>query len=130
MRTPPLLLCLALLATAAACGGGDGAGDPTGSTCPPGSTLSYETFGNDFMQSYCVECHASDLPAAERMGAPTGVDFDTLEGILDRAGEIDSAAAAGPDATNTLMPPAEQPQPTEAERMMLGEWLACETAAQ
>ena len=126
MRSISLPLPLALL-LAAACGSGEN-GDPTGSTCPPGSTLSYETFGNDFMQSYCIECHASDLPAAERMGAPTGVDFDTLEGILDRADEIDQAAASGPDATNTEMPPAEQPQPTGAERTQLGEWLACETA--
>jgi uncharacterized membrane protein len=128
VRNPTQLLCFALLVTVAACGGEE-EGDPTGSTCPPGSTLTYETFGNDFMQSYCIECHASDLPAPERMGAPVGVDFDTLEGILDRADEIDRRAAAGPDATNTVMPPAEQPQPSEAERLQLGEWLACETSS-
>jgi uncharacterized membrane protein len=126
MRELRLSACLALLLTGAC--GDEGGG--TGSTCPPGSTLTYESFGNDFMQSYCIECHASDLPPGERMDAPVGVDFDTLEGILERADEIDRAAAAGPDEINTQMPPPEQPQPTDAERMMLGEWLACETAGQ
>ncbi len=126
MRIFSLLLLLAALS----CGGDEEEGDPSGSTCPPGSALSYETFGNDFMQNYCTECHASDLPVAERMDAPTDANFDTLAGILDKADEIDRRAAFGPDATNSFMPPADQPQPTEAERMQLGEWLACETAGQ
>ncbi len=127
MRFATYLVSLALLCAVAACGEEE-EGEPTGSTCPSGSTLTYETFGNDFMQSYCIECHASDLPPAERMGAPTDANFDSFEGILDKADEIDLRAAAGPDATNTFMPPSDQPQPTEAERMQLGEWLACETA--
>ena len=37
---------------------------------------------------------------------------------------IDENAAAGPAAINTVMPP-EDPQPTQAQRYSLGEWLAC-----
>lgn len=129
MRALSLPLCVALLFLAAGCGEEE-EGEPTGSTCPPGSTLTYESFGAGFMGTYCTECHASDLPTAERMGAPGDANFDSLEGILDEADEIDARAAAGPDATNTFMPPADQPQPSEAERMQLGEWLACETAGQ
>ena len=37
---------------------------------------------------------------------------------------IDEQAAAGPDAVNTEMPIG-APAPTQAERQLLGEWLAC-----
>ena len=103
-------------------------GPPTGSACPPGSALSYENFGKDFMESYCKRCHSSELMGLERNGASEGHDFDVLEGILPVAEHIDQYAAAGPDAVNTKMPPT-APRPTEEERYRLGEWLACELAA-
>lgn len=59
------------------------------------------------------------------MGAPDGADFDTLEGILAHGHHVDQYAAAGPAATNTFMPPSE-PHPSVAQRLQLGEWLACE----
>lgn len=101
-------------------------GDPTGSTCPPDSTLTYETFGQDFMEQYCTSCHAKDLQGSERNGATEDHDFETLARIRAVGAEhIDVCAAAGPKATNTIMPPEGEPQPTEAERKQLGEWLAC-----
>ena len=44
------------------------------------------------------------------------------------AAHIDAESAAGPAHVNTSMPPASaSAQPTEAERLKLGEWLACGT---
>ena len=100
-------------------------GTPSGAECPPDSTLTYETFGRDFMDMYCVRCHSSELQGTARNGAPEGHDFDRLEGILPVAEHVDAYAAAGPDAVNTRMPPT-PPRPTEEERSQLGEWLACE----
>ncbi|HET6584081.1 MAG TPA: hypothetical protein VFG69_11545 [Nannocystaceae bacterium] len=103
-------------------------GPPTESVCPEGSTLTWESFGRQFMATYCTECHSSQLMGADRQGAPLFHDFDTLEGVLPVLDHIDYKAAAGPAATNELMPPAGNPQPTDEERHQLGEWLACEVA--
>lgn len=103
-------------------------GPPTESVCPEGSTLTWESFGQQFMASYCTECHASTLTGADRQGAPLYHDFDTLEGVLPVLDHVDMKAAAGPAATNELMPPAGNPTPTMEERQQLGEWLACEVA--
>jgi uncharacterized membrane protein len=113
---------VALAAAVAACSDPDPT--PTGSTCPAGSTLTYESFGQAFMESYCTRCHASDLHGADRHGAPLYHDFDTLDGILAVADHVDEWAAAGPDAVNRLMPPSGE-APTDDERYQLGEWLAC-----
>jgi cytochrome c5 len=128
MRCMYRLLSLTVLL--AACGGDDHGGDqlmPTNATCPSGSTLTYEGFGQPFVESYCTRCHSSELSGADRNGAPDGHDFDSLEGILSVADHVDQYAAAGPDATNEFMPPSD-PRPSLAERQMLGEWLACEMA--
>ncbi len=121
-------LSLALVTSLAifACGG-EADPTPTGSTCPPDSTLTYENFGADFMEAYCTRCHSRELIGLERHGAPDDHNFDPLEGILDEAEHVDSYAAAGPDATNTLMPPSGD-SPSEDERRDLGEWIACELA--
>lgn len=99
-------------------------GPPTGATCPPDSTLTYETFAMPFMTRYCTKCHSSDLVGDQRHGAPSFHDFDTRFGIKAVADHIDETTAAGPEATNEGMPP-ESPYPTLEERRALGEWLAC-----
>ena len=104
-------------------------GTATQSTCPPSSPLTYESFGQGFMEAYCTRCHSAAKTGSARQGAPEGHDFDTLAGILVVAEHIDEHAAAGPAATNTEMPPTD-PKPTEQERRELGEWLACEVARQ
>jgi uncharacterized membrane protein len=105
----------------------DEEGSASGATCPTGSTLTYEAFGRAFMEHYCTRCHSSALSGAARNGAPSDHNFDTLAGIKGTAVEhIDEEAAAGPDRVNTAMPP-NGPQPTEDERRLLGEWLACGT---
>src|SRR5687767_14853394 len=64
-------------------------GPPTEAVCPDGSTLTWESFGQEFMATYCTECHASTLMGAERQGAPLYHDFDTLDGVLPVLDHID-----------------------------------------
>jgi hypothetical protein len=97
----------------------------SGSTCPPGSTLTYDNFGKTFLERYCVRCHGSDKVATDRHGAPTGYDWDQYESVALHANEIDAMAAGGPRQINRTMPPGE-PLPSDAERRELGQWLACE----
>ena len=101
-----------------------GHGHPSGSTCPPGNTLTYDNFARPFMESFCTRCHASTLSGPERQGAPLFHDFDSEAGILNVGNHVDQYAAAGPNAINTLMPP-DGAQPTEEQRRQLGQWLAC-----
>jgi hypothetical protein len=99
-------------------------GPPTESVCPQTSTLTYESFGKPFMESYCTRCHSSELVGAARKGAPSFHDFDTLFGIKAVHEHIDETTAAGPAATNEGMP-QDGKTPTLAERKQLGEWIAC-----
>jgi len=131
MRSTLLGSCALIVATAGlvACGQSTdpsgSSGQATGATCPQGSELTYETFARDFMESYCTRCHASSLRSADRQGAPSDHNFDTLAGLRATDPEhIDEQAAAGPNANNTAMPPT-APTPSNAERQKLGEWLAC-----
>lgn len=97
---------------------------PSGSVCPPDSTLTYEGFARPFMEMYCTECHSSELHGADRKGAPLFHDFDSEFGIVVVGDHVDEYAAAGPDAVNTMMPPGD-PKPTLEERQQLGEYVAC-----
>ncbi|EYF00722.1 hypothetical protein [Chondromyces apiculatus] len=132
-RRPWIALAWAALTlTAAACsdGAGQDGDEPgftnlSGATCPPDSTLTYDTFGRPFMEAYCTSCHSAHLTGAQRQGAPTDHNFDTLEACHEAgADHIDQTTAAGPDRVNDSMPPI-YPAPSEAERRQLGEWLAC-----
>lgn len=113
---------------------------PTKTVCPspdPG-TLTWDNFGQQFMATYCTDCHASTLKRADRNGAPLYHDYDTLIGVLEIPDHIDSYAGSGPAAHNTLMPPGQCPsvpggplnrscpEPTDAERTNLAMWIACE----
>ena len=99
-------------------------GTPTGAMCG-GSTLTYENFGRQFMETYCTGCHSSAVEGEARNCAPDDHNFDTLDGILFVRDHIDEHAGAGPDAVNDAMPPSGA-RPTEAERRDLSTWLACE----
>jgi predicted small lipoprotein YifL len=124
LASPVLVLVLVL--ALAACGDTPPLfGPPTEAVCPPTSTLTYESFGKPFMESYCTECHDSALRGEDRQGAPSFHDFDTLFGIRAVSDHIDYTSAAGPGAVNTSMPPSGEPKPTREERELLGQWLAC-----
>jgi len=106
-----LRVCLfSLVFALTGCGG---LGDDTGSTCPTDSMLTYENFGQPLLAENC-SCHVSGGQSPS---------FDTLAHIQANAGDIDKAAAAGPDAVNDFMP--EDKSMPEATRRQLGEWLAC-----
>ena len=109
------------LALAAAC-----AGSPTGAECPTTNPPTYASFGQQFMTTYCTSCHSA--AATNRHGAPRSQNYDTEVDILLHASDIDEAAAKGPDATNTSMPElggTVTRKPTDAERELLGQYLAC-----
>ena len=118
------LASIAFVLALAGCGGNPVFGPPTEATCPQGSTLTYENFGKGFMTHYCTKCHSSELKGADRMGAPSFHDFDTVFGIRAVSDHIDETTAAGPAAVNDGMPQSE-PFPTLEERKQLGEWIAC-----
>ncbi len=119
-------LAASLLASAAAPGCSDPPlfGPPTESVCPTTSTLTYDNFGKPFVETYCTDCHSSQLTGAARMGAPSFHDFDTLFGIKAVSDHIDETAASGPASTNSSMPPR-SPRPSIEDRRLLGEWIAC-----
>jgi len=121
MRGTRVFILLAAICAAACGGGGE---EASGAECPDGSTLTYDSFGREFMTDYCTSCHDSALSGTLRNDAPSAYNFDTIEGIRDASDEIDGEAAAGPEHINTAMPP-EDPRPSEADRYRLGEWLAC-----
>ncbi|HEX6278229.1 MAG TPA: hypothetical protein VFZ53_34525 [Polyangiaceae bacterium] len=127
-------MALVFLCFSFSCGEGKNDGDPpidpgpgpsTGSVCPSEETLTYENFGRGFLEAYCTRCHSSELSGSERHGAPAGYNWDLIESVREHAALIDRMAAAGPIATNTTMPPRDDPAPTVAEREQLGEWLEC-----
>lgn len=131
----------ALAAAALACGEAnetEGRALASGATCPPGSTLTWETFGRDFFGSadgavgYCNLCHHSSRAGAARSGAPAAATWDAHDVVRSRAFDIDLLAGSGPDGTFEIMPiavvPAPDPPqlfPAQEERARLSEWLAC-----
>lgn len=113
---------------------------PTGAVCPTPDpmTLTWDSFGQHFMTTYCTSCHDSALTHAKRNGAPLYHDYDTLAGVLETIDHVDEYAGAGPKASNSEMPPSKCPstpggsldtscpQPSDEERTQLSLWLACE----
>lgn len=97
----------------------------SGAVCPASGAPTARDFGQGFLETYCLSCHGVGVTGPSRGGAPTDLNFDTLEDVRRWAEEIDQHSAAGPHSTNTAMPPADQPLPTLEERLRLGEWLAC-----
>ena len=104
-------------------------GSPTGSECPTSNAPTYGSFGKVFFDTYCTECHSVNSNA--RHDAPSDMNFDTEEEIRQHAGDIDEEAAFGPKAKNSDMPDlgtAVKTPPTDEERALLGQFLACEQA--
>lgn len=111
----------------AACGGDPVFGEDTGSTCPPTDPPTYASFGQGFMQTYCLDCHSQLQTGDARQGAPVTIDFDTRSLVRENTSRIDQQAAFGPAARNRLMPlDGHLPVPSDDERVRLGEYIACE----
>jgi uncharacterized membrane protein len=117
---------LSLLFLLSACASQELAGEPSGAPCD--AELNYADIA-PLMVRYCGDCHGSSVPLEQRQGAPGNLNFDTEAGLLEHAERIDQLAAAGPLAVNRSMPPAShRRKPSDAERALLGEWLACQLA--
>lgn len=101
-------------------------GEDTGSTCPPADKPDYASFGMMFFQTYCLDCHSETKMGDARNDAPVTINFDTRSLVRENTSNIDKQAAWGPNAHNVLMPPDGEPQPTDDERLRLGEYIACE----
>jgi uncharacterized membrane protein len=87
--------------------------------CPTGgTTLTYASFGRDFLDARCNRCHAGD--ANPRHGAPEAYRFDSLDDVRAHADRIFVRAAA----TNVSMPPGPDDPPAD-QREDLAIWLAC-----
>lgn len=101
-----------------------GCDDGTGPWRPPATSscahqLTYEGFGDGFVRNNCRGCHASQLVGVARHGAPDGVSFDTLDDVRAHAPRmLDRATGPAPS-----MPPAGGP--SDEERQLFREWLAC-----
>src|SRR5687767_10116976 len=93
----------------AACAADSSTGiDTAALTCPPDSTLTYETYGQVAIQEHCLSCHAGK--ESPRLG--------TVEEIRANKAAIMREAVATtsmPDSGGMLLD----------ERELLGEWLAC-----
>jgi len=103
----------------------------TGASCPSASAPTYAGFAAPFMAAYCTGCHSAS--ARDRFGAPPGLDFDTEDEVRAHAHAIGDDAAAGPSGENDDMPDLGGPVtrlPSHAERVMLGEYLACANSMQ
>jgi uncharacterized membrane protein len=98
-------------------------GKPTGAECDP--SLRYQDDVAPLIEHYCLPCHSQKLPLRERRGAPADHNFDTEPDLIAEAEHVELAAAGGPLAINRSMPPSSAPQPNDAERRLLGQWLAC-----
>lgn len=83
------------------------------------SYLDYDNFGAPFVINWCRGCHSSAVPLAMRQKAPRDVNFDTLDQVRTWSEKIAMRATG----TTPNMPPAGGP--SEEERRLLAEWLAC-----
>lgn len=85
--------------------------------------ITYENFARAFCATYCLRCHSSTVTGdAARLDAPPGIDFDSMDGILEFSKRIRLRAGELGD-----MPPriVGGPVPTEEERIKLMQWIDC-----
>lgn len=75
--------------------------------------LTYEDFGEDFIDTYCIACHTGDEPVG-------GFPLDTLDDIAEHKAEIIEQVVVAKE-----MPPKGSKAPTAGEREMLEAWLDC-----
>ena len=107
----PLALAALILAT---CGSTPAANCPYMAPVCPDPAPSYAGQVSAIIQTYCVGCHG---PGGTESNRPFGTWQD-----------IDTHAYAGPMLQQLIacrMPPADAPQPSDADRQALIGWLTC-----
>lgn len=82
------------------------------------SGLTYQTFGEAFLVSWCRGCHSRELPEDMRQMAPLDVNFNTLDDVRARSGRVGFLVSG-----SRTMPPAGGP--SMEERALMMEWLSC-----
>jgi hypothetical protein len=88
----------------------DASGDG-GASC---ATLTYQSFGQQFLTTNCTSCHTGTR-------AQRGILLDTLAGV-----QTNKAAIRRQAVTGTSMPPrTAATKPSAADRQKLGQWLDC-----
>lgn len=87
----------------------------------PTCESTYETFGQAYLNTWCVGCHTSHKnDFVRRQGAPADANFDTAEFLA-----LKKAAILSMVADKKLMPPGFT-RPTAEENEKLVAWLNCE----
>lgn len=113
-------------ALAVSCGGNkDSASGEAGPDCAHQPALTWENFGKGHMDKHCNGCHSVLIPDAQRQGAPSGVDFNTYQDVIEWHPRI-IARGTRKVLPEPTMPPGGGPSPEELDNFL--EWLECEAA--
>ncbi len=89
----------------------------------PCGELTYENFGASFFTAYCLRCHSeANVGDFARRDAPTGINYDTLDGIRDFRERIRMRAGIQGDMPPLLLP---TPRPSQNGRIHLLQWIDC-----
>ena len=115
-----LVLCVGMCGCNSVPTGGGG-GDGNDNANAPCTDLTYDNFAAGFMTTYCTGCHSSALTGADRQGAPEGIDYDTLDGVVAQLERIRVRAVED----GTMPPQAADATPTADELDQLAEWIDC-----
>lgn len=99
------------------------AGEETDPLCEREVPLTYDNWGQGFLDTHCNGCHSSIIAPRQRRGAPDTVNFDTYDGVLTFAERIDDRVILAKAEDRSAMPPGGGP--TAEELAMLHEWLEC-----
>lgn len=91
----------------------------------PCGDVTYQNFAAEFFADYCLRCHNEQLVGdLSRSDAPNGINYNRLDLIRVFAQRIRLRAGEQGD-----MPPRilAVPRPSDAERLMLLQWIDCGT---
>jgi uncharacterized membrane protein len=125
----PTLAAIAFWVAGTVAGLGCSPDDPLDFPTNPDNTdcnvvqTTYEGFGKGFFQQYCLRCHSVTLENdLQRLDAPLGINFDTLEmaRVFDHRIRL-RAGVLGDMPPRLLFGPT----PSDEERITLLQWIDC-----